>query len=224
MVSSSDLHLTLASGSPRRIDLLVLTAWSFTAVRSMAEEIAQDGEAPEAATIRLARQKACEVAERAGETLVLAADTLVVHQGRPLGKPASRQEALDMLIALRGQQHHVVTSISLMDAASDREATETCVSRVPMRFYQDKEVRGYVASSSPMDKAGAYGIQDRSFGPVDLSHMEDCYANVMGLPLCHVVRGMRKLGHEPEADVPLACRAFTGYDCQVYHQILAPDP
>ncbi len=223
MIWSHKLHLTLASGSPRRIDLLALTGWSFTPVRSMTEETAHDGEEPAVTTARLAREKAREVAQRTRGSLVLAADTLVVDRGKPLGKPASNSEAHDMLVALRGRKHRVVTSVSLVDLATGQEASETCESRVPMRFYEENEIQAYLETSSPMDKAGAYGIQDRGFGPVDLRSMQDCYANVMGLPLCHVVRGMRKLGHEPGVDVPAACQEYTGYDCPVYSEILAEE-
>jgi septum formation protein len=78
-----------------------------------------------------------------------------------------------------------------------------------------------VASGGPLDKAGAYAIQDGAFEPVDMSSFSDYFANVMGLPLCHVARSLRRLGVEPEADVPAACIAHTGYDCRVYPAILA---
>jgi predicted house-cleaning NTP pyrophosphatase (Maf/HAM1 superfamily) len=89
-----------------------------------------------------------------------------------------------------------------------------------MRPYSPREVAAYVAGGSPLDKAGAYGIQDDGFLPVDLERLTGCYANVMGLPLCHLARALRRLGHPSPADVPAGCRAHTGYDCPVYESIL----
>jgi predicted house-cleaning NTP pyrophosphatase (Maf/HAM1 superfamily) len=108
----------------------------------------------------------------------------------------------------------------VLDAAGRPMAVDTCVSEVPMREYADPEVEAYLDSGSPLDKAGAYGIQDGDFNPVDMSRMRDCFANVMGLPLCHLVRNLRRLGYEPPADVPAACQAFTGYECHVFPAIL----
>lgn len=100
------------------------------------------------------------------------------------------------------------------------ELEDSCLSSVPMRDYDDAEIEAYLASESPLDKAGSYGIQDDGFDPVELSAMRDCFANVMGLPLCHVVRTMRKLGHEPPNNVPAACQRHTSYECPIYPQIL----
>lgn len=92
-----------------------------------------------------------------------------------------------------------------------------------MRPLDAKSVQAYVKSGEPMDKAGAYGIQDREFNLVDLRAMHDCFANVMGFPICHFVRAMRRWGMEPPEDVPIACQGYTGYDCPVYHSILRGD-
>jgi predicted house-cleaning NTP pyrophosphatase (Maf/HAM1 superfamily) len=89
-----------------------------------------------------------------------------------------------------------------------------------MRRYSPGEAAAYVAGGSPLDKAGAYGIQDDGFRPVALEHLHGCYANVMGLPLCHLARALRRLGHPSPRDVPAACRSHTGYDCPVYESIL----
>ncbi len=89
-----------------------------------------------------------------------------------------------------------------------------------MRSYNSEELQAYVRSGSPLDKAGAYGIQDRSFDPVEVDGMSGCYANVVGLPICHIVRAMRKFDYEPVFDVPSRCQAYTGYDCDVYPVIL----
>lgn len=152
--------------------------------------------------------------------LVLAADTVVVDDDRVLGKPRSKAEARGTLTQLRGRSHQVVTSIAVVDRAHGVRRLDTCVSRVPMREYAHDELEAYLSGGSPLDKAGSYGIQDQDFRPVDMRQMRDCFANVMGLPLCHLVRTMRALGHEPPNDVPQACIAHTGYDCPVYPAIL----
>jgi predicted house-cleaning NTP pyrophosphatase (Maf/HAM1 superfamily) len=89
---------------------------------------------------------------------------------------------------------------------------------VPMRAYRDEEIRAYVDTGDPLDKAGAYAIQHRDFRPV--THLAGCFANVMGLPLCHLVRTMRKFGVTPSADVPNRCQAAVQYQCPVYGTIL----
>jgi hypothetical protein len=87
-----------------------------------------------------------------------------------------------------------------------------------MRSYSDEEISAYVASGDPLDKAGAYAIQHTGFQPVESMH--GCYASVMGLPMCHVVRTLRKLGIHPRGDVPMSCQKFLEYDCPVSHAIL----
>ncbi len=93
---------------------------------------------------------------------------------------------------------------------------EVCETSVPMRSYEEPELRAYIEGGSPFDKAGAYGIQDEAFRPVDLDAMRGCYANVMGLPLCHLGRAIKRLGYPPVVDIPQACMSHTGYDCDVY--------
>lgn len=208
--------LTLASASPRRQELLRLTGWKVVTRPAEVEERQEPGETPENMTRRLAVAKARATV---GE-LVLGADTVVVRDDEVLGKPADEVQARLMLQALRGRSHQAVSSIALVSTNGRTLATDTCVSDVPMRKYTDEEIEGYLASGSPLDKAGAYGIQDGGFQPVSMDGMQDCFANVMGLPLCHLVRSMRRLGHEPPADVPAACQAHTGYDCRVFPAIL----
>jgi predicted house-cleaning NTP pyrophosphatase (Maf/HAM1 superfamily) len=102
---------------------------------------------------------------------------------------------------------------------------DLCVTDVPMRSYSDEEIRTYVATGDPLDKAGAYAIQHAQFSPVAMPSnghdgMEGCYASVMGLPLCHVVRLMRKMGIEPKFNVPANCQTLLEYDCPVFESIL----
>ena len=208
--------LTLASASPRRQELLRLTGWEITSRPGEVDERPEPGESPEPLTQRLAINKARAV----GGELVLGADTVVVLENEMLGKPAGQAEAEAMLRALRGRTHRVISSIALVDGAGRTVALDTCVSEVPMREYDEAEIEQYLRSGSPLDKAGGYGIQDGDFNPVNMDQMHDCFANVMGLPLCHLLRNLRKLGYEPPADVPGACQAHTSYNCPVYPAIL----
>jgi MAF protein len=222
MVSAPSPQFILASASPRRRQLLALTGWTFITAEASLDESPQPDEAPEALAARLAQAKAQAVgrAGSSGPSWVLAADTVVVDQGRVLGKPNGESEAVSMLSSLRGRRHQVITGIAILNPVKGRQLSETCRSDVPMRSYSLAEAEAYVAGGAALDKAGGYGIQDQSFRPVDMDLMRDCYANVMGLPLCHLVRAMGRLGVEPPSDVPEACQAHTQYRCPVYTEIL----
>jgi MAF protein len=152
-------------------------------------------------------------------SVVLAADTVVVEGHRLLGKPSDKAKAKEMLWDLRGREHRVLTTLVLIDQGNNREILMMCESSVPMRRYTMGEVDAYINSGGPLDKAGGYGIQD-SFSPVAMERFQDCYANVMGLPLCHLVTAMRRLGQSPSTDVPEVCQAYIEYDCSVYNEIL----
>ena len=211
-------RLLLASASPRRRELIGLAGWPVDLRPTRADETPQPGETGRELTRRLARLKALAVGPSDG-AVVLAADTTVVDGGDLLGKPADRGEARVMLGRLRGREHRVLTSIAVR-APDGTLLVDTCESSVPMRRYGDDEIDRYLAGGSPFDKAGGYGIQDGLLEPVDKQSFHDCFANVMGLPLCHVVRTLRRIGVEPAADVPAACIGHLGYDCQVYPAIL----
>ena len=132
-------------------------------------------------------------------TPLLAADTVVVHNGRMMGKPTSDREAYDGLLALRGQTHQVYTAIHIIDSASGERVEERCETHVPMRPFTGVELDRYVATGSPMDKAGGYGIQDQHFQPVEIENIVGCFSNVMGLPLCRVVHHIAGAGSPPSA-------------------------
>jgi predicted house-cleaning NTP pyrophosphatase (Maf/HAM1 superfamily) len=115
--------------------------------------------------------------------------------------------------------HQVYTALTLVDAATGRSVTEVAATDVPMRDYTDDEIEAYIASGDPFDKAGAYAIQHAGFHPV--AALRGCYSNVMGLPLCHLVRALRAFGIELGADVPLRCQQHQQYDCDVTDDILS---
>lgn len=144
------------------------------------DEALDDGPTPEAVA-GLALRKARVVAARAGEAVVLAADTVVVLDGAALGKPADPEEARAMLRRLRGREHKVITGVAVVDSRTGREASLAVVSRVRMAVYSDTTLEGYVASGAPLDKAGAYAIQD--LGGALVERLVGSYTNVVGLPV-----------------------------------------
>jgi MAF protein len=212
--------ILLASGSPRRRELLSLAGLPFEVTQADIDETPHPGESPAAYTVRLSQEKARAVLTSApGSALVLGADTTVADGEMILGKPADLDEARAMLQRLCGRVHQVYTALTLVDAASGRSVTEIAATDVPMRGYTDEEIEAYIASGDPFDKAGAYAIQHAGFHPV--TALRGCYSNVMGLPLCHLVRALRTFRIEPGADVPLRCQQHQRYDCDVTDDILA---
>jgi len=186
-------RMVLASSSPRRRDLVLAFAPPFTAVAPEVEETPpRSGESPEDLVLRLSLEKATWVAGRAVAATVLGADTVVVLDGEVLGKPNGPQGATHMLARLRGRTHRVVTGVTALDGRSGQWLASAKTSHVTMREYTDADVAAYVASGDPMDKAGAYAVQNDSFRPA--ASVEGCYLNVVGLPLCEVVTLMKDLG------------------------------
>lgn len=192
--------IILASASPRRRELLGALRISYRIVAADIDERSLPDEQPADLVRRLAATKALTIAARclpeqadravaAGdcEVLVLAADTEVAFNGSVLGKPTDSQHARSMLASLRDEPHVVLTGLAFARGAAVvwSSVVETAVW---MRAYSDAEIARYVASGRPLDKAGAYGIQDAEFHPV--SRIDGCYTNVVGLPLCEVRRAL----------------------------------
>ncbi len=169
-------RLILASASPRRQALVARFGLDVTIQPAELDETPLPGEPPAALAERLAEAKAAAVAGDA----VLAADTVVVADGVALGKPESPATARSMLRSLRGRQHTVITGIAVRTA--ERAAVCSVASAVTMRDLSDAAIAAYVASGLPLDKAGAYGVQDAAHRPV--AAVEGCYLNVVGLPMC----------------------------------------
>lgn len=190
----------LASQSPRRRQLIEAAGFSLTIVPADIDETRQEGETPTHLVERLARQKAeatrGSLAGRATEDVLLAADTIVwTEDGDVLGKPVDVKAACAMLQELSGRTHHVSTGVCLMhlDPTAKALATRSFVETTRVSFFDltDEEIRAYVASGEPMDKAGAYGIQGR--GRLLVSGIEGDWANVVGLPVARVVRELEAL-------------------------------
>ena len=177
--------LILASSSPRRRELIKAFNIPFSVFKPEVDELITEEE-PEA-LVQIAVRKARAFP---GEGVVVAADTAVVFENKFLGKPGNEEAAYEMLLALRSRTHHVITAVAAV--LGDRVSSTYCSTLVTMRDYTEDEAWAYVASGSPMDKAGGYAIQDRNFYPV--ASYEGCYLNVVGLPLCTLVGIIRELG------------------------------
>lgn len=158
---------------------------------SEVDEILDPGPLAEAVAA-LALRKARAVAGRRRSGLVLGADTIVVVDGEPLGKPSDRGDAAAMLRKLRGRPHDVMTGVALVDAATGASAVRTVNSRVTMRAYSEAEIAGYVATDEPLDKAGAYAIQGA--GGALVADLNGSRSNVVGLPLAVTAELLRSFG------------------------------
>jgi MAF protein len=179
------VSFVLASGSPRRRELLTNLGFDFEVVPSTIDEDAFSGGRPEALTRRIARAKAEDVSARCPDAVVLAADTTVVLRGSVLNKPRDAAEAREMLTELRDRTHRVITAVCVVPLVK-RSRVEHVVTTVRMRPYIDPEIEASIARGDPFDKAGAYAIQDPVFAPV--GSYDGCYCNVVGLPLWIALR------------------------------------
>ncbi len=201
--------LVLASRSPRRRELLSYLGLEFRVVPPFVEEAALPGEGPGQLVERLALSKASDVAQSLPGGLVLGADSIVVLDGEIMGKPADVADARAMLRRLRGREHMVFSGLAVVDAPSRQAGLGSLVTTVSMRTYSNAELEAYVASGEPMDKAGAYAVQDPIFQPA--AHIEGCYPNVMGLPLCLLVDLLTEagleFGNKACTRVPEECRS-----------------
>ena len=206
----------LASASPRRRQLLASLGIPFDIQIADIDESALPAEAPIPHARRLAETKARVIASRSGDAIVLAADTIVVHEGRILGKPQNAADARDMLESLRRSPHQVITAVAVAHNPSDSITpiilSDIHISDVTMRPYSNAEIDAYIASGDPMDKAGAYAIQNSDFRPV--AHFDGCYASIMGLPLDVVADLLTEVGLAPDSNWPQACQSHTGRCCR----------
>lgn len=181
----------LASGSPRRSELLAALGVPFSILRVSIDESRLPCEAPANMVVRLACAKAARGRVMAESALpVLGADTVVVQDGEIFGKPQSRAEALDMLQCLSGRTHEVFTGVAL--DIGGRQMTRTSVTRVRFRTIEPEEAKVYWATGEPADKAGAYAIQ--GLGGIFVSNIEGSYSGVVGLPIFETAELLRESG------------------------------
>ena len=187
-------EIVLASASPRRRELLSGLGIDFRVAPAGIPEEQDPNESPEQMVRRLSREKALAVAEAESRAsgYYVAADSTVVLDGESIAKPADAAEARSMLRRLRGTTHQVITGYTVYDAATGRCITASNAADVRMRDFTDAEMEASIASGVPMDKAGAYAIQDPDFKPASL--LSGCYSNVMGLPACRIVDTLAEMG------------------------------
>ena len=180
--------MILASQSPRRRELLSLITEDFRIIPAVGEEIVPEGASPEEAVLLLSRQKAAEIYSRYKNETIIAADTVVAIDGKILGKPQREAHAAEMLRTLSGRVHSVFTGVCVIfaDGRTENFAEKTAVEFYPL---SDSEISDYIATGEPMDKAGAYGIQEQ--GALLVKRIEGDFFNVMGLPIARLSRVLR---------------------------------
>lgn len=185
------MKLILASGSPRRAELLEKMGLTFQVEPSNTDEILEPGLTPQQEVVHLSLGKAKAVAAGHSEpAVVLSADTVVELDGKILGKPHSQTEAAEMLRALSGRSHRVLTGVTVMGPEGTMTHCEE--TEVYFRALTEEEIQWYVGTGEPMDKAGAYGIQGCAAMFIEKIHGD--YYNVMGLPVCRVGLMLRQAG------------------------------
>ena len=185
------MKLILASGSPRRAELLEKMGLTFQVEPSNTDEVLEPGLTPQQEVVHLSLGKANAVAAGHPEkAVVLSADTVVELDGKILGKPHSEEAAITMLRALSGRSHRVLTGVTVMSPKGiETHCEET---EVYFRSISDEEIRWYVKTGEPMDKAGAYGIQ--GYAAMFIEKINGDYYNVMGLPVCQTGLMLRRAG------------------------------
>ncbi len=186
--------LVLASGSPRRRDLLSALGLSCTIIPSGVEEILVGNPAPESCTQDWALQKAQAVADRLGHEAdhwYLAVDTVVVADEEILGKPATREEAVSHLTKLSGKWHTVVSGYCLLHPPSGRKLLNAVRSQVKIKKLEEKEILAYIGTEEPFDKAGGYAVQ--GIGAYMVEQIQGSYTNVVGLPMTELIDDLKRL-------------------------------
>ena len=185
------MKIILASGSPRRRELLDMLGLKYNIQPAKGEEKADPSLPPDKLVRALAEAKALEVAaQNPSDDLVIAADTIVWHDGCVLGKPRDEADAFRMLRSLSGKTHEVYTGVTTVQ--SGKVDTQVECTRVRFRELSDEEIRAYIATKEPMDKAGAYGAQ--GYASLFVEKLEGDFFNVMGLPLCALGNLLKQLG------------------------------
>ena len=185
-------RIILASASPRRLELLASAGVEFEVFAGDVDEELQPGEAPADHVVRLARDKAISVASRVEGRFFVGADTVVVCGGEIMGKPKDAADAERMLRKLSGVSHEVITGYAIFDRERDDALCDAVTTRVFFKPLRDEEIRDYIATGCPFDKAGAYAIQGGAAYMVE--RIDGSYSNVVGLPLCEVVEALRRVG------------------------------
>ncbi len=168
---------------------------------------------------RLAYEKSKTwIDDAADDDIIIAADTIVIRDGEILGKPVDAENAMKILKSLRNREHQVATALSVRQVGCAIPVSDLCVSNVRMRDYSDKEIEEYIASGDPLDKAGAYAIQNTAFHPS--MGFKGCVTSVMGMPLCHLERTLRKIAGYKPVDMAAICYKNMKYNCPITAQVM----
>ncbi|NVN89994.1 MAG: septum formation inhibitor Maf [Desulfuromonadales bacterium] len=184
--------IVLASASPRRSELMDLAGINCSIVPADICEDVLPNEQPAEHVMRLSREKAQAVAQRAEGRFFIGADTVVVLEGRIMGKPADEAQAFEMLAALSGHTHQVITGIAVFDSQTDVCLTGSVCTEVLFKQLTEDEIHDYIATGCPMDKAGAYAIQG---GAVHfIRSINGSYTNVIGLPMTELYEMLQSAG------------------------------
>ncbi|MCL5289651.1 MAG: Maf family protein [Bacillota bacterium] len=186
--------IILASASPRRQELLKNLGLEFKIEASEVDETLDETMSAAQQVEELAERKASVVAAQNTRGLVIGADTLVVLGGKPLGKPADREEAIQMLGSLQGRSHEVFTGLAVIDAATGRSIVTHQATAVRFKPLSLEQIQRYVATGEPYDKAGAYAVQGKA--SVFIDSIRGCYFNVVGLPVAKLADALRTFGVE----------------------------
>ena len=184
--------IILASASPRRKEILEKTGLKFKVYESDYEENMEIGLKPYELAICHSIGKAMAIARKHKNALIISADTIVVLKNRVFGKPRDKENAREMLKALSGKAHTVITGYTIMDAETGKKLSRAVESKVLFKRLNEDEIEAYIKSGEPLDKAGAYGAQ--GLGAVIVKRIEGDFFNVMGLPLNSVVESLKTFG------------------------------
>lgn len=185
-------RIILASASPRRKELLKELGIPFEIVESEFDETPREDLAPENLALFYAHEKAEDVAKKIGNGVVIGVDTIVVFDGKPIGKPSSKTDAKTILKKLSGNMHTVITAYSIIDTQSKMCISNVVKTKVWFRRLSNNKIDEYGATGEPMDKAGAYGIQGK--GGEFVEKIEGDFNNVVGLPITALVHDLKKFG------------------------------
>jgi septum formation protein len=191
MISSS-IPIFLASKSPRRRNLLKQLNLKFKSFSVEMDENILPGEKPYNAVLRLSKEKLTLAKSKIKDGIIITADTIVVLDKTILGKPLDKKDAFRMLKLLSGKTHIVYTGYSIFNSRTDKIISEYEKTEVTFRELTNEEITDYINGGSPMDKAGAYGIQD-DFGAVFIKKINGCYYNVVGLPLAKFYHALLRI-------------------------------
>lgn len=184
------MQIVLSSGSPRRKELLSLLGIPFQVTVPNIPEIQLEGESPRSFCLRISREKAYAVDRHDPEALVIGADTIVVIDGKILGKPRDIHEAYDFLNLLQDRTHDVFTGYTIATGA--RNISRVIRTKVRFKAMSAKEISWYISTGEPMDKAGAYAVQ--GIGSLFIERIQGCYTNVIGLPISYLYRDLNRFG------------------------------